>query len=169
MNIFFLHLDPKICAQMHVSKHVVKMILETCQLLCSAWHMTDPDNKIYTPCYKLTHKNHPSSVWTRESKVNYTWLCNLGLELCKEYTYRYGKTHKCEAYINNLSQNVPPLPDIDFTPPRQAMPDMYKDDDAIEAYRTYYFFDKTRMHSWKGKVNSRDTPDWIDDFHAMFT
>ena len=60
MNIFFLHILPQVCAQMHIDKHVIKMILETTQLLCSAHHMTISNEKTpcYTPCYKLTHKNH---------------------------------------------------------------------------------------------------------------
>lgn len=166
MNIFFLHLVPEICAQMHIDKHVVKMILETTQLLCSVHHLTEGNT--YVPCYKLTHKNHPSAIWTRTSKANYIWLCELGIELCKEYTYRYGKIHKCQEYIYDLQKNVPDLPDLEFTQPTQAMPDMYKGDDSIEAYRTYYFFDKTHMLSWKGKIASRKDPEWITGLRDMF-
>ena len=165
MNIFFLHLIPEICAKMHIDKHVIKMILETAQLLCSAHYMSESD---YEPCYKLTHKNHPSAIWVRQSKTNYEWLCQLGIELCKEYTYRYGKTHKCEPYIVDLSNNIPPLPDKGFTPPLQAMPNMYKDNDAVEAYRTYYFFDKMYIHSWSGKIKGRDVPEWIKEMYELF-
>lgn len=153
---------------MHCDKHVIKMILETCQILCSSWHSVDPEHKIYKPCYKLTHKNHPCSVWARTSKANYEWLCALGLELCKEYTYRYGKTHKCEEYITTLSKNIPTLSDIGFTKPAQAMPEMYKDDDAVEAYRQYYFFEKEHMFSWKGKLRSRNPPSWITNMQSLF-
>ena len=157
MNIFFLHLLPLICAQMHVDKHVVKMILETAQLLCSAHHMTDSE---YTPPYKLTHKNHPCAVWTRTSLNNYKWLCKLGIELCKEYTFRYGKTHKCEAYIRDLTANIPPIPRLGFTPPAQAMPEEYKNpDDVVDAYRQYYFFEKFPLHSW----SKRSTPEWVSE------
>ena len=166
MNIFYLHHDPRICAQMHVDKHVIKMILETCQLLCSAHHVLGSD---YKPCYKLTHKNHPSSVWCRESTGNYEWLCQLGLELCKEYTYRYQKTHKCEEYILDLSKNIPKIENTEFTRPRQAMPEIYKSKDSIDAYRAYYFFDKISMHSWSGKFQSREVPDWILEMHEMFS
>lgn len=165
MNIFFLHLLPQICAEMHIDKHVIKMILETTQLLCSAHHMT---NSEYTPCYKLTHKNHPCAIWTRESKDNYIWLCRLGEELCKEYTYRYQKNHKCQSYIEDLAKNVPKLPELGFTKPAQAMPKMYKDDDVIDAYRTYYFFGKMSIHSWKGKVAGRPPPEWIIEMHNLF-
>ena len=84
MNIFFLDEDPTMSAQYHVDKHVVKMILETAQLLCGVHHATAPDNT-YVP-YKLSHKNHPCSIWARTSLSNYLYLCELGLELCKEYT-----------------------------------------------------------------------------------
>lgn len=168
MNIFFLHMDPNTCAQMHCDKHVIKMILETCQMLCSVWHIIDNEHIIYTPEYKLAHKNHPCSVWARESQKNYLWLCELGLELCKEYTYRYGKIHKSQEYIEDLNKNIPPIPDIDFTKFPQAMPDMYKEQDVISAYRHYYFFEKERMHSWKGKIKGREIPNWIQDFHNMF-
>lgn len=168
MNIFFLHLSQSMCAAMHADKHVIKMILETTQLLCSVWHVVDPEHSVYTPCYKLTHRNHPSSVWARESRSNYVWLCKLGMELCKEYTYRYGRIHKCEAYLRDLSLNIPPIEHVAWTPPRLAMPDEYKSDDFVESYRQYYFFEKSHLHCWKGKVAGRDPPHWISDFHDMF-
>lgn len=163
MNIFFLSLDPKTCAQWHVDKHVVKMILETCQLLCSA-HWLHP-NIEYTPPYKLTHKNHPSAIWTRTSLSNYKWLCQLGLELCKEYTYRYEKHHKCEPYLEALSVNVPDIPEIGFTTPLLAMPDMYKDPkNPVDSYQTYVFFEKSHFLNWK----KRDPPPFYFEFKKMF-
>ncbi len=168
MNIFFLHINPKICAMMHVDKHIIKMILEKTQILCSVWHMTDPEHNIYTPCYKLTHKNHPSCIWARESQANYIWLCKLGIELCKEYNYRYGKVQKGEKSIKNPRIKKRPLKKREWTSPRLAMPDIYKGDDYIESYRQYYFFEKTRLHSWKGKIAGRDPPEWFVDFHKIF-
>jgi hypothetical protein len=162
MNIFFLHLVPSICALYHCNKHVVKMILETTQLLCSSHLMTD---SIYIPMYKLTHKNHPCSVWVRESLSNYIWLISLGKELCKEYTYRYKKIHKCQNMIEELGDNLPQIPDLGFTSPAQAMPDMYKDEgDVVMAYRTYYYFDKNYLLSWK----ERNEPEWVTEFTNMF-
>jgi len=94
MNVFYLDSDPKQCAMLHTDKHVVKMILEYSQLLSTAHYVCDGA----TPegMYKPTHINHPSAVWVRKSEHNYIWLCNLLLELCNEYTYRYAKTHKVE-------------------------------------------------------------------------
>lgn len=162
MNIFFLHWIPSICAVMHVDKHVVKMILETTQMLCAVHHMVKSS---YTPPYKLTHKNHPCTVWVRSSRKNYKWLCKLGLELCKEYTHRYGKKHKCQEYIEGLAKNIPKnLPRLGLTPPALAMPDEYKGNDPVESYRAYYYFEKFDLHAWK----KRDVPDWIIETRKMF-
>jgi hypothetical protein len=163
MNIFFLHWNARICAMMHVDKHVVKMILETCQMLCTVHHLCESK---YEPPYKLTHKNHPCTVWARASVDNYKWLINLGLELCKEYTYRYGRIHKCKQYIKKMGKkkNMPFIPDVGFTTPAQAMPDMYKSDDVVESYRQYYFFEKYLLFSWK----SREEPEWVSEIREMF-
>lgn len=165
MNIFLLHLIPMICAQMHVDKHVIKMILESAQMLCAAHHVSESE---YVPPYKLAHKNHPCTIWVRESVGNYKWLCKLGLELCKEYTYRYGKVHKTEEHLRALSKNIPPIPNKGFTTPAQAMPIEYKDEDPVEAYRAYYFFAKHDLLSWKGKIAGRAPPDWIVEMYEMF-
>lgn len=98
MNIFVLDRDVKKCAIYHNDKHVVKMILESAQLLCGVHHMTE--SNINDIPYKLSHKNHPCSIWAREDISNYLWLCELGLELCKEYTYRYGRRHKATVDKN---------------------------------------------------------------------
>lgn len=156
MNIFFLSYITQVCAQEHVDKHVVKMILETCQLLCSAHYVSDSS---FTPPYKLTHKNHPCAIWVRKSLSNYKWLVDLGLELCKEYTHRYSKIHATQKHLMTLSTNLPPIEDLGFTEPVQAMPDEYKNEDPIIAYRNYYNADKKKLHSWK----NRPKPSWIVD------
>lgn len=102
MNIFVLDENPQVAAKMHNDKHVVKMILESAQLLCGVHHMTDPLTTEQVP-YKLSHKNHPCSIWARQCVENYIWLCDLGLSLCEEYTYRYGKRHKSQDVIEWLS------------------------------------------------------------------
>jgi hypothetical protein len=117
MNIFFLDFDPKQCCVMHTNKHTIKMILEYIQLLCSAHHICGSMNPEFEPPYKLTHKNHPCAKWTRESLSNYKWLVEVTKELCKEYTYRYGKVHKSEreGYVKDLENNFPNIQDIGFS------------------------------------------------------
>jgi hypothetical protein len=155
MNIFFLDENPTLSAQYHVDKHVVKMILETAQLLCGVHHMTHQ----VTPQvpYKLSHKNHPCAIWARESLSNYLYLCEMGLELGKEYTYRYGKKHKSIEVIEWCIVNKPNIPDIGFTTPAKAMPDEYKVDSVVESYRNYYMGAKISLASWK----NREKPFWF--------
>jgi hypothetical protein len=155
MNIFFLDENPTLSAQYHVDKHVVKMILETAQLLCSVHHVTDQVTD-QVP-YKLSHKNHPCAVWARESLSNYLYLCELGLELGKEYTYRYGKRHKSIDVVNWCIVNKPNIPDIGFTTPAMAMPDEFKVDSVVESYRNYYMGAKSDLASWK----NREKPFWF--------
>jgi len=152
MNIFFLDYNPKKCAQYHNDKHVVKMILETAQLLCGVHWVTGNEAP-----YKLSHKNHPCSIWTRSSLENYLWLCELGLELCIEYEYRYGKKHKTYDVILWCILNKPNISDIEFTSPPLAMPDHCKiGNNPIKSYRNYYMIEKSSFCKWKG----RNVPNW---------
>jgi hypothetical protein len=155
MNIFLLDTDTRKCAQYHCDKHVVKMILETAQLLCGVHHMTDQVTD-QVP-YKLSHKNHPCAIWSRESLSNYLYLCDLGLELCKEYTYRYGKRHKSQDVIEWCVTNKPNICDKEFTEPARAMPNEYKVDSVVESYRNYYMGEKSKIAVWK----NREIPEWF--------
>jgi len=162
MNIFVLHLSPKLAAQFHCDKHVVKMILETAQMLYSAHWVLNPENVPET-AYKLAHKNHPCSIWVRESIANYLWLCSLGWWLCKEYQFRYGyhKTHKTETHIVWLMNNPPTsIPQIHRTEFAQAMPDEYKNTDVVKAYQTYYIESKLKKRGIV-KYTKRDIPEFI--------
>jgi hypothetical protein len=155
MNIFVLDWDVKKCAMYHNDKHVVKMILETAQLLCGVHHMTESPSENVP--YKLSHKNHPCSIWARESMDNYLWLCELGMELCAEYTFRYGKRHKSQQVIEWCIDNRPNIPEEGFTVPAKAMPDQYKVEDVVQSYRNYYLGEKKSFCNWK----NRNTPSWF--------
>ena len=155
MNIFILDRDLVKSAHAHVDKHIVKMPLETAQLLCTARRA--PGESPDSIPYRTTHMNHPCSVWARQSLANYTWLCNMGIELCKEYTYRYGKTHKCEAVIQDCIDNTPQFERTEPTEHAQAMDIVYRMSDPVLAYRNYYNQAKSHLHSWK----NRPVPVWI--------
>lgn len=155
MNIFILDKDVKKCAQYHCDKHVVKMILETAQLLCGVHHMTAQVTD-QVP-YKLSHKNHPCAIWARESYTNYLYLCELGLALCDEYTHRYGKRHKSMEVILWCIGNRPNIADKGLTEFAKAMPEEYKVKSAVESYRNYYRGAKSGFASWK----NRDIPKWF--------
>jgi hypothetical protein len=180
MNIFYLDKDIKKCAEYHVNKHVSKMIIETAQLLSSAYYFTEDKTNI-TPIidtdigiasfigkqkliinntqsiiYNLTHKGHPCAVWTRESLSNWLWLKELGLALYQEYKYRYNnKIHKSGEIIEQLI--TPSLIDIGFTPIKQCMPLQYQNIDPVQAYRDYYKHDKQHILQYR----NRDIPEWL--------
>lgn len=158
MNIFYLDNDPKQCAIMHCDKHVVKMIVETAQLLSTAHHVLDGDTG--KPIYKTTHKNHPSAIWCRQSDSNYVWLWCLLVSLCKEYTHRYGKIHKCQwsglvKELMTLPANIQQGP---FTPPTPAMPDEYKTGESLTSYHNYYNGPKRSFAVW----TNRTIPQWFN-------
>ena len=111
MNIFVLDRDPKIAATMLCDKHVVKMIVETAQMLCTAASKLGHD----VP-YKPTHAKHPCTLWVGESKSNWNWLLDHGLEMCSEYTLRYNRTHKTQAVIEWCkSSSIGPIKDAIVT------------------------------------------------------
>tara|TARA_R110000824_G_scaffold377319_1_gene568594 strand:- start:567 stop:1082 length:516 start_codon:yes stop_codon:yes gene_type:complete len=156
MNIFYLHRDPVAAAQMQCDKHVVKMILESAQMLSTAHRVLDGD--IYADLrgmYKLAHKNHPSTRWVRSNYRHYNWLWKHMKALMKEYTIRYGKTHATERLNRGLS--IEPA-NIDFNDnfidPPQCMPDQYKNSDTVQAYRDYYIGEKSSFAKWDkcGKI-----------------
>lgn len=177
MNIFYLDTNPELAAQYQCDKHVVKMILESAQLLSTAHRVLDgqesrelspggrnlkvwkhPNKNMDELLYKASHVNHPCAIWCRTSIPNYTWLYLHFVALCNEYTFRYNKLHLSDTklknvlktYPNNLKSNV-------WTEPHQAMPDEYKNVNSVVAYRNYYIFDKSEIAVWN---NGRLPPDW---------
>jgi len=143
MNIFYLDKCPDKAARLQYNKHVVKMILESAQMLCTAHHCYGDKDQVENVPYKQAHLNHPSTVWTRRSKSTYMWLYNHMIALGNEYTKRYGKTHlsitKCKDFLA-----IPPrhIQGDDWCQPPQAMPDEYKDKCSIQAYWNYYIGEK---------------------------
>ena len=174
MNIFILDESPIISAQMQCDKHILKMPLETAQMLCSVWHRYGQGMNVP---YKEAHKNHPCTLWAGDSMDNYNWLWLHGMELCFEYTRRYNKIHKCQQVIMDLSYPSPSKFNFDNyfgTPHPQCMPDEYKcaSDESVLAYRKYYVNDKKDIAKWN---KGRDAPDWYTnkkyrtgyDYHNM--
>ena len=151
MNIFILDSDPETAAQQQCDKHVVKMVLETAQMLCAAWPSGEAP-------YKRTHAKHPCTLWALESLQNFEWLINHGLALAAEYRKRYGRSHKSERVIDWVCERYYDLdlPQIGLTPFAQAMPDEYKQDDPVAAYRAYYQGEKSDIAVWKHS----EAPEW---------
>ena len=156
MNIFYLDRDPFTAARYHCDKHVVKMILETAQLLSTAHHLCDTtvDRNIL---YRPTHVNHPSAIWVRESNSNYQWTWELLYALGREYEERYHKTHLSIKKLLDPLADLPELPNEHRTDPPQCMPDYCKRSDTVEAYRSYYRMEKAMFAKWAYSP----TPEWM--------
>ena len=151
MNIFAVHDNPVIAAHMLCDKHVVKMIVEGCQML-STIHRINGSHIIYAPVelYKQSFQNHPCTIWARENIENYYWLAYHTNELSREYTLRYNRQHKAHEMTEWFLKNPPcNIPQARLTPFAQAMPDKYKDSDPVQAYRKYYINEKSRFAKWK--------------------
>jgi hypothetical protein len=154
MNIFILSENPIQAARDQCNKHVVKMILESAQLLVTAFPAGTTE-------YKHTHFNHPCGKWVRSSVTNFKWLLLHAIELCEEYTRRYGRTHKSESLIYNLIDLKPALPNVGLTPFVRAIKEPWKTQTAsmsiVDAYQHYYVGDKARFARWAPRAKA---PNW---------
>lgn len=146
MNIFFTDECPIKCAKHLDDKRVVKMVLETTQLLSTAINELGGQGP-----YKSTHVNHPCSKWARNSDHNYIWLLKHLVALCNEYRSRYGKTHKCSQYIMQLTNDKPKFKIIGMTPRPNCTGEYAEMEDLYTAYK-FYLNDK-----WS---NDKRTPTW---------
>lgn len=155
MNIFVLDTDIEKCARYHCDQHVIKMILESVQILCTALNKKG----MSTP-YRSTHIKHPCVLWVEESFDNFIWLKKLALALNKEYKYRFNKNtdHRSIAVLGEISGHR--YEGTGLTEFVQAMPDQYKvPGDAVLAYRRFYLGEKMRFARW----TKRRMPDWINE------
>ena len=159
MNIFYFYDCPEKSAQAQPDKMLVKMPLETAQMLCTAHRELDGDEYAdEVGLYKRAYWNHPCTVWARESYDNYRWLYKHFIALGDEYKHRYDREH---GSITKLKDVLEPCPlninEGKMTPVAQAMPDKYKRlYDPIQAYRDYCINEK-HYAKWE---QGRAKPDW---------
>lgn len=164
MNIFAVHSDPSKAAQMLCDRHVVKMTLETTQILSTVHRVIDGDADYQLPderneyLYKVTHVKHPCVQWASTNQANYQWLAQHGIALAYEYFHRYDKFHACHEKLVWLQDNMPHnLLDGELTPFVLAMPDDMKCSHPVLSYRRYYLHHKAKIAKWK----HNNTPIWF--------
>ena len=187
MNTFVLSFDPAEAASFHCDKHVVKMIVESAQMLCAAhWlHILYSENKTISdfkrikdavfwmkdncdkqsfPPYKMTHVRHPCTLWTSKNMSNYIWQLSLCESLLVEYTNRYKRTHLTKSTLEWLKSNFPiniKKEEITLFPvcmkDEYKVYDSYNEIDIIKSYRNYYIKDKSRFAKWKEPSKA---PEW---------
>lgn len=181
MNIFILDKDPEIAAQLQCDKHVVKMIVESAQMLSTAHRVLDgtPSKKpsksgktmvthweledyeadlIY---YKAVHVNHPCSIWCRETETNYRWLWQHLFALTQEYHHRYGKFHKTENVqwpLQSPPSNIPKGGLTQFPLAMKSNPECMFPDNPVKSYRMFY---QTKQSRFKMAWTKRPIPDWF--------
>ena len=183
MNIFILDKNPIKAAQLQCDKHVVKMVLESAQMLSTAHRVLDgkltkipsksgktmvkhwklPNSNLDEVLYKSVHVGHPCTVWTMESSENYKWHYEHFLALCDEYTYRYDKTHKTDRILRDILSimpvNMPQKNELtEFKLAMKANPECIALGDPVKAYQAFYQTKQTRFNMvW----TRRDVPDWF--------
>lgn len=187
MNIFVLHKDPIVAAQMQCDKHVVKMIVESAQMLSTAHRILDgtvqiapsksgkrmvkhyrlfEDPEMDQILYKAVHHKHPCTVWTMESADNYLWHWRHFEALCEEYTYRYGKIH-ASSYLKSplwtLPHNIPMVKQTPFKLAMKSNPECMFPEDPVRSYRMFY---QTKQDRFKMAWTKRDQPWWFNNVHS---
>ena len=152
MNIFLLDKDIKKCAEYHCDQHVVKMILESTQILCTVLHL----NGVGAP-YKPSHQKHPCVLWAGESLQNWLWLKDLVVALNDEYRYRYERDKDHKSFEVAIKLKIPKLSKAGLLEHPQVMPEEYRvPGNAIQAYRNFYIGSKSKFSTWK----KRNIPSW---------
>lgn len=182
MNIFILDENPKKAAQLQCDKHVVKMIVESAQMLSTAHRMLD-GKEIKVPSksgkrmikawvmddahdndllYNAVHMNHPCTVWTRMTRDNYAWHYRHFHALCKEYTHRYGKVHSTEtrllSRLKKYPRNLPTGPLTPFPLAMKSNPECIFPEDPVKSYRLFY---QTKQDRFRMMWTMRSTPEWF--------
>jgi hypothetical protein len=155
MNIFVLDKCPYRAAEQQCDKHVVKMVLETGQMLSTVHRQY---GNLHDTLYRETHSKHPCTQWAGRNRANYNWLFDHFCGLANEYLHRYGKTHKSFTQLYAVVRYPPDaMPDGELTPFALAMPEHYKGDDAVESYRRYYLGEKSDFLTY----TKRQAPYWL--------
>ena len=181
MNLFILDQNPDTAARLQCDKHVVKMVVESAQMLSTAHRVLDgiellkpsKSGKTMQKHWRLTgdreehlysavHVGHPCTQWTMESTTNYGWHLVHFVALCDEYTYRYGKVHKSSElipYLMELPRNIKEGP---MTPFRLAMgsnPECMFPEDPVKSYRMFY---QTKQDRFTMNWTNRPIPEWFN-------
>lgn len=172
MNIFAISYSPVESAQWQHDKHVVKMLLETAQMLSTnailvpEWREKCED---ITTLYKPAYVNHPCTIWARTTLGNFRWLVEHGYALWREYDYRFGGMHKSFSHViqplYHRCYNDFDYGSTDMTPFAVAMPDQYKvPGNAVQSYQNYYVAEKIMTNSkWTGRDRIADLPGWLSE------
>ena len=162
MNIFAIegegnNIDWIASARSQDNYRVVKMILESCQILSTVLN----EQGVEAP-YRSFNPKHPSCLWAAESSDNFEKLVLHCDAMLKEYTRRFGRVHKCRGVLTQITElyNAHRFPQSEPTRLRMAMPDYFRGDSIVESYRKFYA-SKPRIRYPEGCV-----PVWFDEYRG---
>lgn len=177
MNIFVLDTNPVLAAQAQCDKHIVKMPLESAQMLSTVHRLLDGtetkklsksgkrmvkhwtlDSDIDDLVYAPAHPKHPCTIWSTLTSANYDWHYEHFIALCDEFKMRYGKEHLSYTKLAKFLKNKPKnLPKGKLTTFPQAMFEDVKHPDTVTAYKNYYTKYKREFATWN---RGRQQPTW---------
>lgn len=183
MNLFVLDKHPVVAAQLQCNRHIVKMVVESAQMLSTAHRMLDgnetrgpsksgktnskkwihPDSNLDQILYKAVHIHHPCTVWTMETNSNYNWHWVHFAALCDEFTYRYGKVHSTDALLREVlkspPRNIPVGPLTSQPLAMKSNPECMNPNDVVGSYRAFY---QTKQERFKMEWKHRPIPEWFE-------
>ena len=178
MNVFVTTPCPNESAEVLPDKHIVKMPLETCQMLAvvySKWYfnwgnelLPKKDGTPYNT-EKGAFRGHPCTIWAAESLVNTAWLIQHGMALLEEHTKRYGKVHSCQTAMNAAEEVFEKktgktlLCHKEVKGFARAMPEEWKFDNTIDTFTAYkrYIASKPWVKDNYLRIPNRK-PEWVD-------
>lgn len=168
MNIFILDENPVIAASYYCDQHKSKMILETAQMLCAVVHNIAPRLHEEEKLYKVSHANHPCTLWLKQSYENVVWV----LDLCNAldtFERKGSSPHKSMLIIDKCEEILGELMTYkERTPFVTAIshPDVNKNQSVVKQYQDYY---RLKHIDWvlEGKqpmtYKGRKVPDFMKD------
>ena len=163
MNRFLINYSPELCARDLCDKHVVKMPLEEAQMLCTTVRLHAPEYAEGAGLYRAVHQKHPCTIWAGQSRANYLYSLDMFREMCREYTYRYGKVHASWRLYDALADAAQYVPDGGITPHPECFSEHTDLKSGrpwpIQSYRQFYM---TKQKRFKMVWTKRDVPDWFE-------
>lgn len=159
MNLFILDENISKSVEYHCDKHVVKMPLETAQMISFAYYHQQKKPDVDLMAFSKTHDKHPCSIWLQSSLTNFVYGCEFGIKLVEEYRFRYNSL-KHERALQIFKKSLVCLPEIEdfgLTPFALAMPEQFKSDSAVQSYRDYYCSEKIDLLNY----TKRNLPKWV--------
>jgi hypothetical protein len=181
INLFVLDKDPVKAAQLQCDKHIVKMVVESAQMLSTAHRILDGveemrpsksgkrmvkywrhrNSNLENVLYRVAHQNHPCTIWTMRSNNNYNWHYVHFVALCEEYKYRYGKTHLTDTKLREVLSTPPTNIDVGYLTQQplamKSNPECMFED-VVKSYRAYY---QTKQDRFKMVWTKREIPEWF--------